>query len=414
MALPSINIIRAGGGLGRREPSDDGICGIIMGGVATVATTSTAALPLNTSVKLQSTTDAKGYGLDSNYDTSNSVLVYYHIEEFFRMNPNGTLWLMLVGQAVTQTQMIDKAITTNAKKLITDANGEIKVLATALNPATYAPTITSGIDADVISAILKAQQLIDEEKGEQRPIDIIIEGRAFTGTATALLNVRSTSPIAPQVHVCLAQDNVKAASLALYAKHASVGTLLGTISLARVHENIGWVGKFRIDSPADNKFTMPGLSSSLPINSYTTTDLITLNDKGYIFLRKFNNVSGAYWNDSSSCTLSSDDYAYLENNRVINKAHRLVYAAYVPYQNAPLKVDSAGKLSPEVIAMYESVGNQILANMLNDGEISAGAIYIDPDQNVLSTSKLMIKIRIVPIGTNRTMEVNIGLSASIV
>ena len=51
--------------------------------------------------------------------------------------------------------------------------------------------------------------------------------------------------------------------------------------------------------------------------------------------------------------------------------------------------------------------------MLNNEEVSAFEVLIDPNQNVLSTSKLVISLRIVPIGVAKTIEVNLSYTVKI-
>ena len=54
------------------------------------------------------------------------------------------------------------------------------------------------------------------------------------------------------------------------------------------------------------------------------------------------------------------------------------------------------------------IGNGALQNMLNNDEVSAFEVAIDPNQNVLSTSKLVVTVRIIPIGVAKTIEVNLS------
>jgi hypothetical protein len=81
--------------------------------------------------------------------------------------------------------------------------------------------------------------------------------------------------------------------------------------------------------------------------------------------------------------------------------------------NAPLTVDSDGKLSESTIAVFKNDAIRGLESMQRDEEISAFDVLIDPSQNVLSTSKIILTVKIVPRGVARQIEVNIGFSLNI-
>ena len=51
--------------------------------------------------------------------------------------------------------------------------------------------------------------------------------------------------------------------------------------------------------------------------------------------------------------------------------------------------------------------------MQRRGEVSSFQTLIDPEQDVLSTSKLAITIKIVPVGVARNIVVNIGFAVNL-
>jgi len=178
MAFKGVSNTKLNGGLGRRNPSTDSVMGLVMGGVAT------ANIALGTVKKLIQIEDAEALLLNSGYDSTNGVRVYEHIQQFFEFCPDGTLYIMLVAQGTTQSQMCTYA-NAYVKKLALDpiTNKEIKLIGTILNPATgYAPDATDGIPDDVSAAIPLAQALIEELNGEFVYVDgIVLEGRNIEG-----------------------------------------------------------------------------------------------------------------------------------------------------------------------------------------------------------------------------------------
>lgn len=395
---------RKNGGLGRQQPNEDGISGLIFNAVAVSGT-----FDLGKRYELRATSDAEDLGLTKEYDDTNKVLVHYHISEFFRINPNGILHIMGVSQSVTMTQMCDKA-NQYLKKLLTDAEGKIRQAGVIRNPATgYTPTITTGFDADVWTAIAKADQLSLEEETYYRPVDIIIEGKYMTGATSTVLDLHTLDH--SNVSVIALADNDISVSKTEYTGYASVGTVLGCISLASVNENIGWAEKFNIQSSADARFINVGLSSGLPLNSYSDTAQETLSDKGYIMPELIIGEAGVFINDSFTCVALDDDFSYIENNRVIKKAIRLVYKALAPKVKRPTKVDkNTGYLPSEVIKYYQSVAKSAMEVLLRNNEASDVDAFMDPKQNLLATNELVVEVEVIPTGTARKIRVPIGFN----
>lgn len=113
------------------------------------------------------------------------------------------------------------------------------------------------------------------------------------------------------------------------------------------------------------------------------------------------------------CIIQSSDYAYMENNRTICKAERLLYTSYLPYLNSPILFNANGTLTDITIAQFEGVGNTALDQMVRDSELSAKSVTINPLQNVLSTSTLTIAVVLVINGVARNIVIPIGFKPSI-
>lgn len=404
-------IKRGEGGLGRRNPSQDMVSGMMLGGVA-----ATGLALDTTSPKLTRVEDAEDLGINQAYDTANDILVYYHIKEFFRMNPSGSLYIRLTAQAAnTLTKMCTPTLT-HVTNLLKDAKGEIRQVGVVLNPlTTYTPTLTAGIDADVTAAVAQAQLLANAEYDLKRPVQIVIEGREFNSTVALAGDLRALS--APDVHVTILQDlDVAATGDDINEDHAAVGTTLGVISLANVHENIGYVAKFNLADALVSAFVNPGLSSHKAIADYEA-DYANLTAKGYLFARPYNGntvTNGLYFDDFPSCSAITSDYAYGNTRRVINKAVREVYAKLLPRVNSPILLDaSTGKIEMAVAKSFEADAEDALSVMLQADEISGMDAFVDPDQDVQTTGKIITKIAVVEVATGRTLEVEIGLTKTI-
>lgn len=405
MARSNVTIIKRNGALGRRAASTDGVCGLVTTGIAVVG-----KLVLGDIYPMRSTRDANAIGLNDAYDTANHVLVYHHIDRFFKRSPSGTLYVMVAAQTNSLTNLCDltKAF---AKKMLREAKGLIKFIGITSNPATgYEPVLLTGLDGDVLTAVANAQALYTEEFTSFRYAGILIEGRQFNGTAAAAKDLRTLT--APNVSVTIAADPAISKADAAFANYAAVGDVLGLLSKAAVSQNIGELTTdFNLNDTGRGMFVTAGLSSNQDVNSYADADLDALHDKGYIFPTATAGIDGFYLNDSATAsTLQENDYAFIENNRTIEKAIFLARQALLPKVKSRVKVDpETGFLRDEDRKSLEAIGKKALAGMETDGDLSGGIdCYIDPEQDVLATSMINVEVSFIPVSIARQITVSIG------
>lgn len=406
MSRSKVTVQKLQGGLGRRATNTDMISGLCMNGIAT------ANLDLGTTYELRSEQDARGYGLDEAYDEANSVLVFHHISRVFLRNPSAILFIMLVPQTVTLTEMVDKDNSYLAK-LLREKTGQVVQWAVARNPAVnYTPTLQNGLDADVVTVISKAKELIEFEETKFRYADGFIEGRSFNGTATGALDLRTLD--AEGVSVVIGADKEISETKAIYNGYAAVGDALGICSLAAVSQNIGELTEaFNLTNSNAGAFLRAGLSSNAAIGTYSDTDLDTLQTKGYIFAEstEVNQGRVGYWfNDSHCCVAIDSDYAYKENNRTIKKAIKLARLSIVPRLKGRIYVNpDTGQIQRTDAKDIETTLKTAIEPMLADGDISGGIdAYVDPEQNILATSLIECELTFVPVAIGRQITLKIG------
>jgi hypothetical protein len=154
-------------------------------------------------------------------------------------------------------------------------------------------------------------------------------------------------------------------------------------------------------------------SASVLVKTISKTALDGLSDYGYIFLIKRPGYAGTFFNDAPTCISVTSDYAYIENNRTIDKAVRNVRSFMLPFVNSPLYVNEDGTLDENTISLFKNEASRGLESMEIDGELSAYSVTINPAQNVLSTGQLSIAIKLVPVGVAREIVLNIGFALNI-
>ncbi len=412
-----VKINKIGGGLGRRNASTDAIFGLVMGGVA--ATGLALAVP----AKLIQPKDAEALGINAAYDATNGILVYHHISEYFRLNPNGTLYIMLVAQGTSLTNMCDTT-SQHVRKLIMSetANREIKLVGVVLNPnmTTYVPVLSGGLDGDVISAIPKAQELIDNLRTANIYLDgIIIEGRQFNGTIASATDLRTLD--AENVSVVIAQDPAITALNADYAHHAAVGAVLGGLSIRKVSESLGSVDienkpdaqkgdkEYPLTDKANGLWLTAALSSGTLVNGLSQTEKTALTAKGYIFAGGYEGYPYIYFNSAATATELADDFSSIERNRTWNKGARMIIEVLTPKINSKIKVDPAtGYIKASTVSNWETIAKNKLGDLLKDDDASAVDVYIDPEQNINAGEKLKVKVSITPDGIADVIEADLG------
>ncbi|PIF44919.1 hypothetical protein CLU96_1918 [Chryseobacterium sp. 52] len=391
--MNGIKFIRGNGGLSRTLTGSDHVSGLIVYGEADLAQTLVLSID----------------DLDNNDITavSNPVL-HYHVSEFFRINPGAKLY--------TQSIEDSDGTYTEVKTLQNFAGGEIRQLAVC--DFTTAST-------NLVTRLATLNQLAVDLGNLNIPLSLLFSVKIASADMATLPDLHTHEY--DRVSVIIGQDaGGRGKYLAATKPSIScIGTALGAVSKARVHESIGWVEKQNLVSTAYPKaltnnvemareMDVSGFCDGSLIGDYTPQQIQAISDKGYLFGVKYTGSAGTYFNDSFTATTLESDYAYIENNRAIDKGIRGIYKALLPKISGPSYVDpDTGYLDPSTVSALEALCDDVLDQMVRDGEISGYKNYINPDQAILRNSKLEIVSKMVPVGTLREITVRIGLTLQI-
>lgn len=392
--LSKLTINVGADGLGRRPINKDKISGILFFNDTLPSGFSTT----NRVQKVYSLSEAETLGLAENSSTSG--VEWYHVSEYFRGNPEGELW---IGYFAVPASTYDF---TEIATMVLAALGEIRQLAVYANALTFASAQVTTIQA-IITALGDAyKQLSVLYSGNMAAIT------AVTGWA-GVTDLRTLS--AKKVTVVIAESGSGAGATLAAAKAysiTSIGLALGMISRASVEQSIGNPQNFNISDGIEME--TPALANGDLVSALTSTGLGGLKDKGYLVARKYvPDISGTYFERVPTAIVATSDYAWLEYNRTIDKAIRLVRTVLVPQLQATLLLKSDGTLRDDTVGYFQDLAQTPITQMESDSEISAGTVLIDPTQDVLGTSQLTITIKIVPVGIAEEIIVNIGLTTSI-
>ncbi len=321
-------------------------------------------------------------------------VMHYQIDEYFRIQPNGNLFVGIY--AVPGSYTFDEIVT-----MQNFAAGKIRQIGTYVTSTAFATSHLTSLQAQATA--LEAQNM---------PLSIIHQGdfSAVTDLST-LADLRALNN--KNVTATIGQDYAgTGASLykALGKSVGCLGTTLGAVSLSSVAESIAWVGKFNV---ANVEFDLLAMANGTNYRTLSNSLINNIDLKGYVFLRKHQGVDGSYFNSSATAISTSSDFSTIFNNRTIDKAIRNMRAFLLPALSSPIKVNSNGTLSEDSIGYFESLAKRALEQMERDNELSAFSVVINPAQNVLATSKITLAVSLVPVGVADTIEVNVSFTTQI-
>lgn len=385
MALPSVNVNIANGGLGRVVTRPDGVAGMVVSGVAVAG-----KLTLNTAYTVYSLKQAEDLGIDEAYDTAEETRAWRHIRDFYAQAGDGA---ELVFMVTAQTE--DLAQNVARITALSDASEKrLRLVAISRTPASgYTPTIANGWDDDVDDAIAAAKTLANTLSGEYRPVHVLIEGRNIAGAYASLVNQRATETGARYVSVVIGDYESGAG--------AYVGLVLGRLAVNPVQRSIG-----RVRDGAMGKSR--AWIGTTDVATLSDTALGTLHDKGFIFSRRFAGLDGWYFNGDENCDAATSDFYTIGRVRVIEKAKLIAYTTLLQYLLDEVDVDiETGKLAPSFVADMQAAANTALSVMETEGNCEQADLTIDANQNVLSTDKVTALLKVIPKGLARTIEVTV-------
>lgn len=347
-------------------------------------------------------------GVNAEYDKTNKVRLYHHIREFYRIAPEGTdLHIMIVEQDKSMSEILLKKEYT--LKLINEAEGEIRQLGVSLNPASgYTDTLVDGLNSDVSASIAKAQTFAQSCYSLHRPLQVLLEGRSYSGTSASALDLKAIPDVeASKVSVVIGQDwNFASKQDSIGQKYAAIGTALGSVAKVKVNQNIGENESMNITDAGKEAFVVGGLSSHQRIKD-VEAEWGTLDAKHYIFPMREIGLPGLRWNNDHTCIKPSIDADGNINEhtislgRTIDKASRLLRSQLLPKVKTVQNLDAKTGLLPlGTIKYFEGLGNNAFDLMEKAGEISQGKTIVDPASDLLNGDKaLNVSFSLVPFGT---------------
>jgi hypothetical protein len=379
-----------------------------------------ALLDFKKTVQLYGLFDADQYGINEDFDTTNNVNVYRHVREFYRMAGEGVeLNFMVVEQTETIQSITEDADGDMLKRLLIDADFNVRQVAIALNPTAIGLSV-DGLPSDVFGAIPKAQGSAVWAYENFMPTHIFLEGYGLSGLSSVVPNLRAIEDLeATKVTMVIGQDwQYAETKTGIAQKFADVGTVLGVCAAAAINQNIGDNDAFNLMDATKSAWMVPGLSSHEK-NKDVYNQLQVFEDKGYVFGLKYAGGAGIRINNDHVCApviidsegnINEHTIAY---GRVMDDCARQLRTAYLPKIKKTYPVNkSDGKMPTGVRVSLETIGDGIFTNMENAKQISSGKTTIDPDSDLIVAKELKVSFNVQPTGVLGYLNGTINLKST--
>lgn len=390
MGLPNITFNISSNGLGLPQAEIQKTPGFVLSGVTVAGANK---VTVGTSYQIFSLDEAVNLGIT---EGGTNDFAYKQIAQFYGEAKKGAeLWFMIVLAATT---MEDQADLTNdfARKLLSDAQGKIRILGLLKKPG-VGETITLGLDNDVHLAVVKAQALAEDFADRFYPVRVLISGNKFSGVVADLKDYATTN--FNKVSILLANTD---GSLC-----ASIGLALGRLASTPTQRKLSRVKDGAIE-PFAAYFTNGATVATLD----TAWDAI--DNKNYVFMRSFANLSGFYFTGDKTLTLPTDDFNSLARGLVMDEGVLIAYTTLVQELSDEVPVTEAGTIHPAIIKGWQNaIESQIKSNMVEVGKLSGVRAFIDENQNVLQTNNVNVALQLLPVGYSDFITVNIGFTTTL-
>lgn len=391
MELPRIKIEFLNGQLGKAGTSDDGLTAILCGASSVKKT-----FELGKAYELRSFAELEALGVTA----ENNPRLTKHVKDFYAQTSDGTKVIVYgVDKSRTLTDICEKE-QGSLRTLVEGQNGALRAVFVGLE-STEAGQVTEGLSADVFTALAGAQAVAEWATTRlYAPLFVVIEGRGYT-TGEGLRDL--TKETCNRVAVLVGDTEANSTGAAL-------GVLAGRVASVPVQRNVGRV--------RDGALKVDAFYLGADAIEQKNTAVMNLHEKGYVTLRKYVGRTGYFFTDDRLAASAKDDYNGIAPRRVIDKAYRIAYDALLENLLDEISLNGDGTMQAAVVKSWQQgVENAVNTAMTANGELSAEEgngceCYIDEMQDVASTSRIEVTLRVRPHGYARYIDVALGFQVS--
>lgn len=396
--MQNLTINRTNGNIVRSLAGEDHISGLVFYS-ATLPTADEGVAGFTNTERIHAVSSietAERLGITDDAEAWETKVLHYTLASIFAMNPGVSLYVGIFKPATGSNAFSE------IKQIQNFAGGRLRQVGVWNGAVELSDTLLNSLQS--VRTTLEQQN---------KPLSILYAPKV-TNVTTLPTNIAKIGRNG--VSVIIAQDGAgvaadlynDAANNGAKASVSALGDLLGAVSKAKVHQSIAWVEEF------PTNIAVAAFGDGTKYRDLDTATIEELDAARYIFCRTYDGLAGSFFNDNHTLDVATSDYAYINDVRTMDKAVRGVRTYLLPKLGRPMKVDaSTGKLERTAIEHLITTGNKPLEEMEKAGELSGFKFDIDPDQNILATSRVRGVIKNVAVGVMRNLDLEIGFATSI-
>lgn len=400
--MQNLTITRTNGNMVRSLAGEDHISGLVFySSVLPTAADGVEGFTANSRIhSVSSIETAEKMGITADSGQWDIKVLHYILDSVYNMNPGVTLYVGIFKPATANPAFSE------IKQLQNFADGRIRQVGVWNGAAALSDTDLNTLQS--IRTTLEAQN---------KPLSILYAPKVTDVTAlptdVAKTGRNGVSVIIAQDGAGVAADLFEDATNKTNDKNfkasvSALGDLLGAVSKAKVHQSIAWVEEF------PTNISVAAFGDGTKYRDLDSGTIEALDAARYIFCRTYDGLAGTFFNDNHTLDVATSDYAFINDVRTMDKAVRGVRTYLLPKLGRPMKVEaSSGKLERTAVEHLITTGNKALEEMEKAGELSGYKFDIDPDQNILSTSRVRGVIKNVAVGVMRNLDIEIGFAQSV-
>lgn len=395
--MQNLTITRTNGNIVRSLAGEDHISGLVF--YSATLPTATEGVDGFTATErihaISSPETAEKYGITADAEAWETRVLHYTLASIFNMNPGVSLYVGIFKPAAGANAFSE------IKQIQNYAGGRLRQVGVWNGAVELSDTLVNSLQS--VRTTLEAQN---------KPLSILYAPKVSDVTALpsdlAKIGRNGVSVIIGQDGAGVADELYRDAANAAKASVSALGDALGAVSKAKVHESIAWVESF------PTNIAVAAFGDGKKYRDLDDAVIEELDSSRYIFLRTYDGLAGCFFNDNHTLDVPTSDYAFINDVRTMDKAVRGVRTYLLPKLGRPMKVDAdTGKLERTAVEHLITTGNKALEEMAKAGELSGYRFDIDPDQNILATSRVRGVIKNVAVGVMRNLDLEIGYATSV-
>jgi hypothetical protein len=293
-----------------------------------------------------------------------------------------------------------------------------------------ATAITALVDASYSWGILHCAGLHaganDAAKAAQFE-DVVSQAHTSLATAASAYRYAMAVVDGPDVANSSAGDTEIVSAVAAVDSNRSVGVagfcdLTSAISGRKYKRPAAWAAVARLRQiPISEHIGYVGrgsLGASVSLTNAAGTRYLdsrvrpACNNARLVALRSHIVLPGVYFTDAHTMAAATSDLRTIPNRRVIDRASTVAYTSLLPFLNSSVRVSaSTGRiLEADAVAIEKAVEQALRAAITQPGFASDVSVSVNRNDNILSTSTLRVKTRVVPLGYANQIENEIGFT----